>query len=401
MLKKIFLTLFFLSLPSLIYADYFHPYGDCSQNRFFDTLGYGVESLAKRGECPNCLQFDSDDVKGSDTGYLLESVSLNDLTYPDFSHGLIRRPNLHSSVSLPPQSTVSFVYWYRNETGDRVNIPSLGVFLSKTLLELGDLRKVLDIQGEYEEPSFNILTWSYKRKGILKRYEGLGLINSNSTGSIVLDSVTVKSPLLFEKWEAQVDGGSALVRVYVRNISEYVLPNIEYTHSDFFLKRDFLAGEEYIYEYSVEVASEQSLGYAGIYNPNVHRECAVMGDHMDSYVVGNAVALFGVREDGNSLNYAASRVKPFGEDFCVTRIAYTEYSGEIILKKDIEEEVEQDSVVDEDDISEEESPTIIEGGFVLGVKSLPKTSKFPLVMFLPLLFVVVVVLVWYYLRRKV
>ena len=336
-------------------------------------------------------------MRGSDTEYLLGSVSLNDLTYADFSHGLVRRPNLHSSVSLPPQSTVSFLYWYRNETGDRVNISSLGVFLSKTLLELGDLRKVLDIQGEYEEPSFNILTWSYKRKGILKRYEGLGLVNSNATGTVALDSVTVKSPLVFQKWEAQIEGDSALVRVYVKNISDYILPNIEYSHSDFFLKRDFLAGEEYMYEYVVNINSEQSLGYAGIYNPNVHRECAVMGEHMDSYVVGNAAMLFGVREDGNSLNYAASRVKPFGEDFCVTRIAYTMYSSEMILK----EEVGQDATVNEDPISEKDSPTVIEESFVLGINNLPKTAKFPLVMFSPLLFVVVIVVVWYYLRRKV
>ncbi len=401
MLKKIFLTLFFLSIPSLIYADYFHPYGDCSENRFFDTLGYGIESLASKGECANCLQFNSDDVKGSYTEYLLNSVNLDNLTFPDFSYGLVRSANFHSSVSLPPQSTVSFVYWYRNETGGRVNISSLSVFLSNAPLTLGDLRKVLDIDGEYERPAFNILTWNYKREGVLKRYNGLGLVNSNASGTIVLDSVTVKSPLLFERWEAQVEEGRALVRVYVKNISEYELPNIEYEHLGFFLKRDFLVGEEYMYEYVVDIDSEQSLGYASIYNPNVHRECAVMGEHMESYIVGNAAAVYGVREDGNSLNYVASRVKVYGLDFCVTRIAYTEYSGEMILKRESEEEIEQDSVVDDGSLLEEETPTVVEESFVLGVKSLPKTAKLSLVIFIPLLFVVVIVLVWYYLRRKV
>lgn len=391
MLSKIFLCFLFLCVPSLIYADYFHPYGDCGENRFFDTLGYGIESLANEGDCPNCLQFDSEDVRGSDTGYLLNSVSLNDLTYPDFAYGLIRRPNLHSSVSVPPQSVVSFVYWYRNDSGESVNISSLGVFLSRAPVEFGDLRKVLDIEGQYEDPSFNIFTWSYKRYGILKRYEGLGIVNSNASGSIVLDSVTVKSPLIFEKWEAQVDQETALVRVYVKNISDLVLPNIEYTHSEFFLKRDFLAGEEYIYEYILDMESEDTLGYAGIYNPNVHKECAVLGEHMESYILGNAAVLFGVREDGNLLNYAASRVKPFGEDFCVTRIAYRLYSSEMVLKQ--EEEIE-------DVIVEEGEPTVVQESFVLGVNNLPKTATFSLAMFLPLLFVVVVVVVWYYLKRK-
>ena len=382
---------FFLCFPSFIYADYFHPYGDCSQNRFFDTLGFGIESLANEGNCPNCLQFNIEDVRGSDTEYLLESVTLNDLTYPDFSHGLIRRPNLHSSVSLPPQSTVSFLYWYRNDTGEGTNISSLGVFLSKSPLELGDLRRVLDIEGVYEEPSFNILTWSYKRSGILKRYEGLGLVNSNASGSIVIDSVTVSSPLIFEKWEAQIQGDVALVRVYVKNISNLVLPNIEYKHSDFFLKRDFLANEEYVYEYSLDMESKDTLGYSGIYNPNVHKECAVHGEHMESYIVGDSAILFGVREDGNFLNYAASRVKPFVEDFCVTRIAYRLYSSEMVLKQSTQEEV----------ISGDEQPTVVQESFVLGVSNLPKTAKFSLIMFLPFIFVVVVVLVWYYLKRKI
>ncbi len=401
MLKKIFLTLFFLSIPSLIYADYFHPYGDCSENHFFDTLAYGIESLANKGDCPNCLQFNFDDVKGSETESLLNSVSLNDLTYPDLAYGLVRRPNLHSSVSLPPQSTVSFVYWYRNETGSRVNISSLAVFLSKAPTTLGDIRKVLDIEGEYEKPGFNIFTWNYKREGVLKRYSGLGLVNSNASGSIVLDSVTVKSPLVFERWEAQLEGDRALVKVYVKNVSEYTLPNIEYMHSDFFLKRNFLAGEEYMYEYVVDINSEQSLGYAGIYNPNVHRECAVLGGHMESDVVENTAILFGVREDGNLLNYVSSRVKPFGEDFCVTRIPYRMYSSEMILKKEVEEEVKQGIITEEEVISGEGVGTIIEESFVLGVNNLPKTAKFSLVMFFPLLFVVVIALVWYYLRRKV
>ena len=114
------------------------------------------------------------------------------------------------------------------------------------------------------------------------------------------------------------------------------------------------------------------------------------------------------------LAYIGSRVKPYGIRFCVTRIPYTLYSGEILLPNNNQEEQEE-SNNNQSEGSQEESggyeeeseegsneqgsaevnkSSNEEFGEVLGIKKLPKTGiggNSVLVVFQ---------ILWYYLLRR-
>ena len=198
----------------------------------------------------------------------------------------------------------------------------------------------------------------------------------------------VKPELQFVKWEASLNGKVATVKVYVRNISDRLLNNVVYTHSTYSLSRNFEAYEEYVYEYSIEVESESNLGYAGIFDPNIKRECAVLGLSHSAFALVDSVILSGVRQsNGLSYPYVGSRTKPGVESFCITRIPHTLYSEEMKL---VDEEAEVEVV----DIPESVDSDVESVGEILGIKKLPQTSKGGI------FFLVVFPILWYYLLRK-
>lgn len=387
MLKKISLIFLCIVFPKFVYADDFSSSGDLSENRYFDTLGFGIGSLPQKGECPNCIEYGP--VVGENTQYILSNTSISDITSLDPGYGLIRNPSLYSSLSVPPYSYVNFIYWYKNNTGHNVEISQLKVYLSRYYSSQGDLRNILDITGIYESNHLQIFTWIYPRSGYLKNYDGLGIVNKYSSGVIVLDTIMVQSPIIFEKWEASVEGDIVNIKVFVKNISNILERDIVFSHEEYFLKRDFQPNEEYIYEYEIPFEGIDNFGYATIFNPNMRKECTSLGEHLESYYIGDSAPMSGVRGEG--FNYIGSRVKPWGEAFCITRIPYAIHSSEMVYKKDVlEEEIEEDS--------SEISPS--EDSEVLGISKLPQTNYS--ITFLPILFfLVVVVVVWYYHKRKI
>jgi len=173
-----------------------------------------------------------------------------------------------------------------------------------------------------------------------------------------------------------------------------------------------------MYEYIVSMDENRGLGYASVYVPYDATECAVRGESMESNYTGQSAIVGGMREeDGQTLAYIGSRVKPYGIRFCVTRIPYTLYSGEIVLPNNNQEEQEEseesndeqsgsnqeESSDDEEESdegsTEQESIEANESsdekfGEVLGVKKLPKTG----VGINPVL--VVFQIVCYYLLRR-
>jgi len=382
MRKILFSFLLLFLCIDCIYADYYFSDGDITYNMYFDTLGYGIGELLESSKCPNCVEYDTSKVSGTSSSWILSNIHISDVTDDDWRYGLVRNWNVYDRVSLPPYSSLDFIYWSENRAGENVNITSLKVLLSKEDINNGDLRKVLYIDGEYESIPVKYIIYNYPRNGIVKTYPGVGVVNTAEgfKNGMILDRVYVKPALQFLKWEAEKDEDLVLLRVYVKNISDLNLEDILFSHNEYSLLRDFAPNEEYIYEYVLEVGQDLNLGYAGIYDPNEHEECSVRGEHMESNYVGESVIVAGVREKGGKyLSYIGSRVKPYKESFCVKRIPYTLYSGEILL---------EESVV-------EESPSLQEDeGEVLGIKKLPQTSSnmFPFLVVLPLL--------WYYLLRR-
>ena len=377
------LFLFLLLLfPSFTYADDFHEGGDSFVNDFRDALGYGYRTLPLQGKCPMCVEFNLEDVKGSSVEYILNNVGLFDITSRDPKFGLIRNPQRYTSLDLPPFANASFIYWYLNEADHSVQIEKIKVFLSRYDSSLGDLRNVLFVNGHFEEIPTRVLFDIYPRAGIVKEYEGLGIVGQGKGGSLILDSLFVKPSVYFSHWELSVSNKKGYIRVYVKNSSDYLERNITYSHQEYSSTRDFLPNETYVYEYEVDIEENSSVGFASIHNPNSRKECIGFGEHLESNFIGESAIVVGVRKEGEILYpYVSSRLKPWGEAFCINRLAHTVHS--MVIRYAEEEEVKG-----------------VESTESIDIVSLPKTAKLSILLStLPLL--VVVSGVWYYLKRKI
>jgi hypothetical protein len=339
------------------------------------------------------VEYDVSKVNGTLSEDILSNTNIYDLTEPDSVYGLVRESGVYDRVALPPYSGLDFLYWSANMSQESVNISSLKVFLSRQELYMGDLNQVMYIEGGYENFLVRFRSNDLLRSGITKTYPGFGTVASGSgyIDGMVLDRAYIKPALEFVKWEAQVKDGVALIRVLVANVSNQLLNNVLFKHGEYSRVRDFNGYEEYIYEYILEIDETSSLGYASLYDPNIMEECIVVGQDTGSNGIGESAILGGVMEsNGNYFQYISSRVKPWGESFCVTRIPYTFYSGEMKLT------VEDEEIPSENIPEEVEKEVVYEEGSesVLGIEKLPQTGSniFSFLVVFPIL--------WYYLLRR-
>ena len=396
----LFLFLFFLSFNA-VYADRYFQDENIMDNKYYDTLGFGIDTIEESKKCPNCIEYNVGDIVGVKTSDIVGSVNINDITTPDPVYGLIRVHGLYDEIALPPYSSLNFIYWSSNMAGNSVNIPLLKVFLSRINTWEGDLTKILNISGEYETLPIKYIVWNSNRSGIVKTYEGPGMVSDHggAVNGVILDRVYVKSPLTFVRWEAQEREDGVLLRVYVKNDFDGVVYSVVYTHQQYSETRHFSPKEEHMYEYVVNMDENRSLGYASVYMPYESTECAVRGETMESNYTGQSAIVGGIREEGGrTLAYIGSRVKPYGIRFCVTRIPYTLYSGEILLPSNNQEEQEESNKNQSEDeqgqeqeesgnyeeesgeSSNEQGSTEVnessngEFGEVLGIEKLPKTG---------------------------
>ena len=393
MFKKILISLgVILSLPSLIFADEFFPSGDSDLNRYYDAIGYTIGNIPISQECAGCIEYDQNMVLGESTQEVLNSVDITGVTTKDPRYGLIRTLNVMDRVSIPPQSGIDFIYWAQNDDSSVINISNIKMFLSRYYPSSGNLLNLLNMSATYQEIPLKYMIWNYPRAGYIKEYAGLGMVSANSIlNPFILDSAQVKTPLQFIDWSANVDGNFAQINLKVKNNSQYVLNNVVFRHNEFTQAKNFEVGEEYIFKYTVAYNSSNSLGYVSLTDPNTHKECIALGEHLASNTVGESVVVSAQRNSGELFaNVIGSRVKPFGDAFCITQIPYTVYSQEMFLTTNSEELKEDlDSVVAP---AQEDLPEI------LGITKLPQTGTLHTTYIFS--FLVGISFLWYYLKRR-
>jgi hypothetical protein len=177
----------------------------------------------------------------------------------------------------------------------------------------------------------------------------------------------------------------------VENEGGEFLNNIEYEHKEFFHKRDFSAYEQYTYEYTLLGVDSDTLGYPSIFNGNVKMGCAVSGQPNESPMISNSAIVYGVREEGGvNLSYVSSRVKPWVESFCVTRLPYRMYAPKFFEEVEvIEESTAEVWVLMKRDMN----------NVVVNLNKLPQTGIASPNLFLPFFLVVIAILCYYHIRR--
>jgi hypothetical protein len=248
------------------------------------------------------------------------------------------------------------------------------------------------MSATYQEVPLKYMIWNYPRAGYLKEYAGIGMIGANSTlNPFILDSAEAKTPLQFIDWSANIDGNFAEITLKVKNNSPYILNNVIFRHKEFTQTKSFEVGEEYIFKYTVAYDFSNSLGYVSLTDPNTHRECIALGEHLEGNTVGESVVVSAQRNSGELFaNVIGSRVKPFGDAFCITQIPYTVYSQEMLLttsSEELKEDLDSMVTADGQDLPE-----------VLGITKLPQTGTLPTTYIFSLL--VGIPFLWYYLRRR-
>lgn len=249
MFKKLLLTFLLIFLSnSFVSADEFFPSGDSDLNKYYDALGYSIGNIPENKECPGCIEYNSEDLVGENTDYVLNNVDITDITSKDPKYGLIRTLNVMDRVSIPPDSKIDFIYWAQNEDSNDINVSEIKMFLSRYDPSKGNLLNLLNMSGTYEELALKYMVWNYPRHGYLKSYDGLGIVSANTIlNPLILDSALVKRSLDFINWSANIDGQFAEISILVRNSSPYPLKDVIFRHKEFTRTKDFDIGEEYLF----------------------------------------------------------------------------------------------------------------------------------------------------------
>lgn len=321
-MKNLFLYLtlvifFFLFLNSL-HASVDYDYVD--QEVFVTTL-LSVENLPAGSNGLYSVKYSSDSVSGSLDGDVLWD------DYVTVVGGRYRRlAGVNDFVRVPAGSTVGVSALVRNEEDSDFEVDDWNFFLSRAESSLGNIGNL--VEGDFNFSKFDYLfdgDW-YSREGYVKPFSSSVEVPKGESDFVNLGTLEIFQPLEIVSfdWEANILENGNLVLDFVlvsKNKASFELKDIEFTHGDFYEKRDFLPNEEYVYEYSVDLGDDYVAGLNlldsfEIYNGNSRLECAVSGSlGFDGF------------GDSRSLSYKGSGVDldwyPNNLGMCVDLIEYS------------------------------------------------------------------------------
>jgi len=268
-----------------------------------------------------------------------------------------RIPGIMDTVSGPPGTEVDIIYNYFNNSGHSIDISKVLIPFSKNNPEEGNwLNVVKSDTGEPEERNVRIyydFRWIIKT-GLLKEYQGLGVLEEGEEGSLVLDTLTITNPIKIKTVEVEeLNPGVVKLLVNLENLTENSLEGLLFEHHRYSLEFNMDPLEEVTIEYVLEDFSE--LDYFKISNLKPHTECAIYGNSTYNWFWGQGVTAVAFREDGGWVKGAI--VQPEGDVFCITRIPYS-MTSEIL---EYEKSIDDDNMEEENDvILEEEREVIVE-----------------------------------------
>lgn len=359
---------FFIIFATPVYADSFDVSKDASTNQYYQAVAFGTEGYP---EIEDVQYVHSDFMAESTSGILSTGIS----GYTDFDFTR-RIPNVADRVYGPPGTLVDLIYLFRNNTGHDANILKVSLVLSRNNPGLGNLTDVLNVSD------FNTTDILYKysnqnmvKSGISKEYIGVGEVSNGVEGGYILESASIKNPLVVEEAEyIRKEDDSVDIHVYIRSTSNEYLNNLVFKYASHEERFDLGAGNGHVVKFSLTSMPEVLESFS-IYNPNVKEVCAVYGNPYYAYNDTNAISVFASREENL---VPGAFVQPARESFCIKRIAYTMSYN--IWTEEFSEMENEESVLGLTDENTEEK------------KVLPKTGK---VTWVIVILLVVDAVLWY------
>jgi hypothetical protein len=313
--------LFFLFLlVSPVQADGFDLIQNSSFNRFRQTTALTISSLpisVEDGEIG--VVYDEKLIQGQKVEYALEFVELGSLADNEYWR---RIPGVFDEVSGPPGTQVDVLYYFKNEAGHSVDVSKVALPFSRADISEGNWLEVSFLKSE--PPSFMDISISWEqlvlsKKGLMKEYPGLGKVQDQVSGSLIIDSVVISEPILIEAIKMEEVGGELNVEIKLRNTQQEALENIFIDHCGYSTEFGLPSLEVSTIQYSL--GDYDGCGQLKISNPNFKRECVIWGNPFSNWISTDAITVLAFREDGGWIN--GSYVQPEQESFCITRIPYS------------------------------------------------------------------------------
>lgn len=369
----ILILFFLLLLVSPVYSDSFNIAEDGALNEYYQATTFSISDLPSNNlNDTYSIEYDSDSVLGITTEILLQNHTISSLTSLWYMKRVL---GVADRVSGPPGTSVDINYFFFNDTGHDIDISKIAIPFSRGNPNNGNLCNLIEnteVRSMNIDVSFDSRV--IKKIGILKEYEGLGLITTDSMGAYHLDTLLISNPIVIDNMQFRVNEEEINIKIEIKNISTENLSNMIYEHNDFIFGFNLESMDIISIEYSLPYTED--LGYYKITNPNEREECAVYGSNNYNWFSPDAVTVLAYRNDGGWVN--GSHLQPVGEGFCITRIPYS-----MIYTFPMYEKVEDDDILKEDgDELEEEKQSIKDREIVeiLGVQNinnfiLPKTAK--------------------------
>jgi hypothetical protein len=368
----ILILFFLLLLISPVYSDDFNVSGDGALNEYYQTTAITVSYFPDHYEYEKGITYDLSEIYGLDTYDVLNDYSIGGLTTMWYSR---RVPNVVDRVAGPPGTVIDILYLYFNDTKHDVDISKIVIPFSRNIPSMGNWNNI--VTHFSNTAIFRSIDVSFdnkviRKEGMLKKYEGLGLVANGAMGSRILDTIMISNPLEVVSTQIQELDGYLNIQILIRNNSTEKLNDIIFEHEEYVEVFTLLPADEIFLEYNLE--KKEDLGYYRITNPNTKTECVIYGSNYYNWLQPNAVTVLAYREDGGWINGA--HVQPVGESFCITRLPYSTTSS--VLK--YEKQTVGDNILETEEVIAKEEGSTNELNNVLGVDSttgmsLPKTAK--------------------------
>ncbi|MDD3474490.1 MAG: hypothetical protein PHP08_01130 [Candidatus Dojkabacteria bacterium] len=323
-MKKIFVIIFFvlnIFLPQVAYA---------LEDKFYSTISFSIDEVeddkVKLYRTPY-------EIRGEYTDDILFNTAINDLTTNELE---TRIYNKYERVTVRPLSTVDVGYYWYNNTSEELDIESIRIPLSRQITYRGDLTEILSDIG-FEDGV--IYTDSLNKGGKYLEVDGVGLISSQSSGSVVIETLTVKLPVEITDYEIEyMSEYTSKVTFTVRStVSQYLNDVLINYSGSVDIRMDFESYEEFtvsVYKQCDLVGNEVNCGPMRIKNPNIKMVCGIYGSPWSGYINPDSITVFNKIGDDWIVG---SRAQPDVESFCITRLPYIYTTEDMIGYIDLPE----------------------------------------------------------------
>jgi hypothetical protein len=212
---------------SLVYADDFHLTEDYADSEVFVTTLFSIEELSASEHEIYTVEYDLDEVVGNRTDFLQDNVFWND--HIRFVDGRYRR-----------------------------------FFVSRINKVMGNLG-VFGVEATYDHNFYNFFGHKFQKYGDYIYSPLIVNVQENETKLVHLASFDIFQPLKVEyfNWEPNIlENGDLLVNfeLKLKSLASFQIRNIEFSHGDYYHKRDFRLDDENVYEYAINYGNDYGPG---------------------------------------------------------------------------------------------------------------------------------------------